>query len=457
MLINFICLLAGLLISWLFARVYFSGKINLVKSSHESLKDLCEQLKSDRDSLSKEKSDLLIKTTAAATRLQSMETAFKEHKESVANVGENFRTEFKNLAQEILESKSRNLSETSEKQIRNILDPLKNEIREFKDKVEKTYTDEAKERHSLGEHVKLLVDASSKVGQQADNLASALKANVKQQGNWGEMLLESILENSGLTRNREYLVQEFIRDSAGNIIKDDQGNALQPDVTIIYPDQRKVIVDSKVSMIAWDQYVNETDPALQQSALEAHIRSIKAHVDGLSRKNYPKYAKAMDQVIMFVAIEPAFLEAIKHNTGLWKYAYSKQVLIVGPTNLLMVLKIIADLWRIEQQSQHAIQIAEKAGEIYDKLVLFMESLESVGSGIRKAGDSYDAAMKQLSTGNGNAIRKLEEMKRMGAKAKKSFPDAMIRDADNGTDFISDGPGNQESKEISQPSDNDLSA
>jgi DNA recombination protein RmuC len=452
MLINFIYLIVGLIISWLFARVYFSGKLNLVKNNQDSLRDLCEQFKSERDGLSKERGELQVKAAAMETRLRFLQSNYDEQKESISKVGETFRAEFQNLAHDILESKSRTFSETSEKQIKNILDPLKSEIKEFKEKVDKTYADEAKERHSLGKHIEMLVETSGKVGLQADNLASALKANVKQQGNWGEMLLESILEHSGLTRNREYFVQEFIKDNAGNIIKDELGNGLQPDVTIIYPDKRKVIVDSKVSMIAWDQFLNETDPELQKSSLEAHVRSIKSHVDGLSKKNYPKYANAMDYVIMFVAIEPAFLEAIKQNTGLWKYAYNKQVLIVGPTNLLMVLKIIADLWRIEQQSQNAIQIAEKAGEIYDKLVLFMESLEGVGSGIKKAGDSYDAAMKQLATGNGNAIRKLEEIKKMGAKARKSFSDSMIRDASNGTEIIPDATDNQESREISLPSE-----
>ena len=427
----------GAVLAFILTRLNFTKANAILHARFEPLAAELDQLKRERDVLVKDKTDLLVKNGTIETRLQLLQTSYNEQKESMSRVGEAFKTEFQNLAQEILENKSRNLSETSEKQMKGILDPLKQELKEFKEKVEKTYTDEAKERHSLGEHIKLLVETSGKVGQQADNLASALKANVKQQGNWGEMLLESILEHSGLTKNREYFIQEFIRDSAGNTIRDENGNGLQPDVTIIYPDKRKVIIDSKVSMIAWEQFVNETDLELQKSALDAHIRSIKAHVDGLSRKNYPKYANALDHVIMFVAIEPAFLEAVKQNTGLWKYAYNKQVLIVGPTNLLMVLKIVADLWRIEQQSQNAMKIAEKAGEIYDKMVLFTESLEDVGSGIKKASDSYDTALRQLSTGNGNAIRKLEEMKRLGAKAKKSLSDAMVKEASNGSEIALD--------------------
>lgn len=267
------------------------------------------------------------------------------------------------------------------------------------------------------------------VSQQAENLTNALKGNVKQQGNWGEMILSSILENSGLTENREYFLQEFIRDKSGEIIKDENGNALQPDVTIHYPDERKVIIDSKVSLIAWEKYMTETDPTLQKQALDAHIKSLKSHIDGLSKKNYPKYAKALDHVILFVPIEPAFLEAVKQDTGLWKYAYDKKVLIVGPTNLLLVLKIVADIWQIEKQSKNAIEIAEKAGELYDKLFGFVESMEDVGAGLKKASQNYEKAMGQLSTGRGSAIKKAEELKALGADTKKQFPDRLIDNTD----------------------------
>jgi DNA recombination protein RmuC len=291
------------------------------------------------------------------------------------------------------------------------------------------YQDEARERHSLENQVKMLVQTSTQVSQQAENLTNALKGNVKQQGNWGEMILSSILENSGLTENREYFLQEFIRDKSGEIIKDENGNGLQPDVTIHYPDERKVIVDSKVSLVAWEKYMSETDVTAQKQSLDNHIRSLKLHIDGLSKKNYPKYAKALDHVILFVPIEPAFLEAVKQDTGLWKYAYDKKVLIVGPTNLLLVLKIVADIWQIEKQSKNAIEIAEKAGELYDKLFGFVESMEDVGQGLKKANQNYEKAMGQLTTGKGNAIKKAEELKALGADTKKQFPDRLIDNTD----------------------------
>ena len=372
-----------------------------------------------------ERNELAIKLAKAEERVENARTAYSDLKTSIANMGETYKAEFKNVANEILEQKSKNLEETSNKNIKTLLDPLNTELKDFKAKVDKVYNDEARERHSLESQVKMLVQTSTQVSQQAENLTNALKGNVKQQGNWGEMILSSILENSGLTENREYFLQEFIKDKSGEIIKDENGNALQPDVTIHYPDERKVIVDSKVSLVAWERYMSETDPNARKLALEAHIKSLKAHIDGLSKKNYPKYAKALDHVILFVPIEPAFLEAVKEDTGLWKYAYDKKVLIVGPTNLLLVLKIVADIWQIEKQSKNAIEIAEKAGELYDKLLGFVESMEDVGAGLKKANQNYEKAMGQLSTGKGNAIKKAEELKALGADTKKQFPERLI--------------------------------
>jgi DNA recombination protein RmuC len=266
---------------------------------------------------------------------------------------------------------------------------------------------------------------SEQVSQEANNLSTALKGNSKMQGNWGEMILESILEHSGLTRGREYVTQEFIRDQSGNVIKDDQGHGLQPDVTISYPDQRKVIIDSKVSLVAWEQYVSEPDIVKQELAMKSHIGSLRSHIDGLSKKNYPKYAVALDYVLLFIPIEPAFLEAVKKEPLLWKYAYDKKIMLVSPTNLLAVLKIIADLWKVEQQNRNAIEIAEKAGALYDKFHGFLSNMESVGKKLVDAQTSYDDAFKQLSTGKGNIIGKIEELKKMGADANKQLPERLL--------------------------------
>jgi DNA recombination protein RmuC len=391
------------------------------KDQSQKVNELVEEIKVLKD----KNTELVIKSAKAEEKVENMKTAYADLKSSITSMGDSYKIEFKNVANELLDQKSKTLEETSNKNIKTLLEPLNKDLIDFRKKVEKVYDDEARERHSLEGQVKKLVETSTQVSQQAENLTNALKGNVKQQGNWGEMILSSILENSGLTENREYFLQEFIKDKSGEIIKDENGNALQPDVTIHYPDERKVIVDSKVSLVAWEKYVTETDVSTQKQALDSHIKSLKAHIDGLSKKNYPKYAKALDHVILFVPIEPAFLEAVKQDTGLWKYAYDKKVLIVGPTNLLLVLKIVADIWQIEKQSKNAIEIAEKAGELYDKLFGFIETLEDVGAGIKKANLNYEKAMGQLSTGKGNAIKKAEELKALGADAKKQIPDRLI--------------------------------
>ena len=408
--------IAGGIISYIFAKAKFDSP---------EFQEKAEALEKYKKIIEGERNELAIKLAKAEERVENARTAYNDLKTSISSMGETYKMEFKNVANEILDQKSKSLEETSNKNIKTLLDPLNKDLKDFKEKVDKVYSDEARERHSLEGQVKRLVDSSAQVSQQAENLTNALKGNVKQQGNWGEMILSSILENSGLTENREYFLQEFIKDKSGEIIKDENGNGLQPDVTIHYPDERKVIVDSKVSLVAWERYMSETDPNAQKLALEAHIKSLKAHIDGLSKKNYPKYAKALDHVILFVPIEPAFLEAVKEDTGLWKYAYDKKVLIVGPTNLLLVLKIVADIWQIEKQSKNAIEIAEKAGELYDKLLGFVESMEDVGAGLKKANQNYEKAMGQLSTGNGNAIKKAEELKALGADTKKQFPERLI--------------------------------
>lgn len=363
----------------------------------------------------------------AATKenLKNSEEKLALQKEELHKIGDNFKFEFRSLAQTILEEKTQKFTEVNEQKMKAILDPLKNDLGIFKQKVEETYDKESKERFSLGKEIERLVVMTQQVSADANNLTTALKGNNKMQGNWGEMILESLLENSGLAKGREYCLQEFIRDNAGNIIKDEHGNGLQPDVIISYPDQRKIIIDSKVSLVAWDECIAQEKKEDQLRFLQQHIKSIRVHIDGLSKKNYPKYALALDYVLLFIPIEPAFLEAVKTDTQLWKYAYDRKILLVSPTNLFAVLKIIADLWKVEQQNKNAIDIADKAGLLYDKFVLFLDNFETVGKKINEANNTYETALKQLSTGRGNVIGKIEELKKMGANAGKQLPDRVL--------------------------------
>jgi DNA recombination protein RmuC len=374
-----------------------------------------------------EKEQLLARVSRAETQYETAQQAIVVAKQGTEKLNEQIKLEFAEIAQNIMTNQSNSLSVRSEEKIGELLRPLKTEIGEFKKKVEETYDKESKERFSLGKEIDRLVQMSQQVSLEANNLTTALKGNNKTQGNWGEMLLESILEHSGLVKGREFVTQEFIKDAAGNVIKDDLGKGLQPDVMVYYPDQRTIIIDSKVSLVHWEQYVNEPEETDRKRGLDQHLLSIRAHIDGLSKKNYPKYAKALDYVLLFVPIEPAFLEAVKKDAQLWKYAYDKKIMLVSPTNLLAVLKIIADLWKVEQQNKNAIEIAEKAGAMYDKFVGFLGNMEDIGKKLGAAQEAYDLAFNQLSTGRGNIVNRMEELKKMGAAAQKQIPDKVLFD------------------------------
>jgi DNA recombination protein RmuC len=443
-------------ISWLLARAQSAAATATLKSNlHEQL-NLVTNHEAKVKSLQAEKEALIRQHVQAETQLnflteqynvskryqkenellqaqlamfkakyQATEEKLETQKQEIESIGNRFRFEFRNLAQTILDEKTEKFTLLNEEKMNAILTPLKTQLGEFRQKVEDTYDRESKERFSLGREIEKLVQMSQQVSLEANNLTTALKGNNKIQGNWGEMILESLLEHSGLTKNREYLVQEFIRDNAGNVVKDENGRALQPDITICYPDQRKLILDSKVSLLAWEEFVTCTEAHSAKSCLEEHLRSVRAHIDALARKNYPKYAQALDYVLLFVPVEPAFLEAVKSDSQLWKYAYEKKILLVSPTNLIAVLRIVADLWKVEQQNRHAKLIADKAGLLYDKIAGFIENLETVGKKLTEAQFAYDAAFRQIASGKGNIINKVEELRKMGANAQKQIPDRLL--------------------------------
>ncbi len=346
-------------------------------------------------------------------------------KEEIENIGKKFSAEFKVLANSILEEKSKKFTEQNQQNIRLLLDPLGENIKEFKKKVEDTYDKESKQRFSLEEKIKDLVQLNHKISEEAHNLTMALKGSAKTQGDWGEMILESILENSGLVKDREFFTQEFLRDESGNMIKDIEGKKLQPDVLIKYPDGRNVIVDSKVSLVAYERYVNTENDTDREKELNLHIQSLKNHIDGLSAKDYDSYTQTLDFVMLFVPIEPAYLLAIKEDDNLWNYAYKKKILLISPTNLITALKLVKDLWKREDQNRNAFEIAERGGRLYDKFVSFIESLEDVGKNINKANDSYESALKQLKDGKGNIIGQVEKLKELGVKAQKTIPSNLL--------------------------------
>ncbi|MDL2222614.1 DNA recombination protein RmuC [Bacteroidales bacterium OttesenSCG-928-M11] len=344
----------------------------------------------------------------------------KKQKEKQSSMQKQMNIEFENIALKILDEKGEKIARINHESIQQILNPLKENINEFKNKVEQTYDKESKERFSLANEVKRLVELNQKISEEANQLTSALKGNSKMQGDWGEMILESILDKSGLVKDREYFIQEMIRDAQGTPIRNQSGQKMQPDVIIKCPDERNIIIDSKVSLSAYVRFMNTDDSLEQKAAMKDHLLSIRKHIDELSLKSYHEYGTTMGYVLMFIPNEPAYLLAMQDDLDLWHYAYNKQVVLISPTNLIATIKLIVDLWRKEYQTRNALEIAGRGAKLYDKLVSFVENLENVGVSLDKAKSAYDDAFKQLSTGNGNLISQAEKLRDMGIAPKKNL-------------------------------------
>ena len=359
----------------------------------------------------------------------SLQEKLMTQKDDMEAMGKKFNTQFENIAAKILKDNTKSFSELNESKIKELLNPLGKNIKEFKDKVEEVYVKEAKERFSLGAKVADLVKLNQQISQDAINLTNALKGEAKTQGNWGEMILESILEKSGLRKDEEYFMEHQLLDDNGKPLRSDsEGKKMRPDAVIKYPDNRNVIIDSKVSLNAFTRYIGTNDVEEQKNELEAHISAIKTHIMSLSTKGYDDYDKALDFVMMFIPSEPAYIAAMQGDPNLWNYAYDKRILLMNPTNLITSLKLIVDLWKREYQNQNAIAIADRGAKLYDKFVGFVENLEKVGKHIGSAQASYDEAHKQLSTGNDNLVLQATKLKKLGVKNKKELSKALESDA-----------------------------
>jgi len=408
----------------------------IVQANYDALQNTLtekeEELSNSKNELqdSKEKINTLHKTAATAdANNTALQEKLKTQKEEIETLGKKFNTEFKNIASEILKDNTKVFSEVNENKIKALLNPLGENIKEFKQKVQDVYNQEAKERFSLGEKVKELAEKSEKISQDAINLTNALKGEAKTQGNWGEMILESILEKSGLRKDQEYFMEHQLTGEDGKPLRSDsEGKKMRPDAVIKYPDNRNVIIDSKVSLNAYTRFMETTDVAVQQQELEAHIVAIKNHIVSLSSKGYDDYNKALDFVMMFIPSEPAYIAAMQGDPNLWNFAYDKRILLMNPTNLITSLKLIVDLWKREYQNQNAIAIAERGAKLYDKFVGFVENLEKVGKHIDSAQSSYTEAYKQLNTGNDNLVLQATKLKDLGVKNKKELAKHLTNNA-----------------------------
>lgn len=352
----------------------------------------------------------------ATTNHKNLKEKLEEQKTDISNLQDRFRIEFKNLANEILEEKSKKFTEQNRSNLDQLLKPLGEKIRDFEKKIGDAYDKEAQQRFSLKEEVKRLAELNKKIAEDAENLTRALKGDSKSQGNWGEMILESILERSGLVKDREYIVQPSFQG--------DDGRRMQPDVVVTYPGNRSVIIDAKVSLTAYERLVDAPGPELREKYLKEHLNSIRNHITELSNKNYLDIyqVQSLDFIMMFLPVEPAYLVAIKEDPEIWNYAYDRRILLISPTNLLAALKMIASLWRQEHQNKNALEIARQSGDLLDKFYALLSDLNDLGNRLKLTQKSYDDAINKLSEGKGNLIRRAQRIEELGAKTKKKLPD-----------------------------------
>jgi DNA recombination protein RmuC len=332
---------------------------------------------------------------------------------------------FKNLANEILEEKTQKFTEQNRTKLEEILKPLGDKILSFEKKVEEAYHKESNERFSLVKEIKTLAELNQQISQEANNLTQALKGQAKTRGNWGEIILESILEKSGLVKDREYFVQQSFTNA--------EGRRLQPDVIVSYPGERSVIIDSKVSLNAYERYSSAEIKEEQDLALREHLQAIRNHVNDLASKNYQDLyeIKSLDFVMMFLPIEPAYMIAVQNDPNLWNFAYERRILLISPTNLIASLKMIANLWRVEYQNKNALEISRQSGELFNKFKGFVDDLEDIGKKINATQVTYEAAMNKLATGKGNLIRRAETIREMGVKTEKKLPQTLLDKALDG--------------------------
>ncbi|WP_298306588.1 DNA recombination protein RmuC [Flavobacterium sp.] len=385
----------------------------------------------EKETIRSEKEALAIQLSKKETDFENLWERNKEQKQEVEQLQEKFTKEFENLANKILEEKTTKFTEQNKENLKNILSPLQDKIQLFEKKVEDTHKESIDYHAALRQQILGLREMNEQMSKETLNLTKALKGDSKMQGNWGELVLERVLEKSGLEKDREYFVQQsFVTE---------EGNRVFPDVIINLPDGKKMIVDSKVTLTAYERYINEEDDDLKTQFLKEHVISINRHVEQLGNKNYHDLyqMESPDFVLLFIPIESAFALALNEDTSLYNKAFEKNIVIVTPSTLLATLRTIDSMWTNQKQQENALEIARQAGALYDKFEGFVTDLVKIGKKMDEAKVEYQGAMNKLVDGKGNLITSVEKLKKMGAKAKKSLPENIINRASSSDNSLTE--------------------
>ncbi len=407
-------------------KAFLEEKLNSLKEQSQlektALEKQLQQTVQEKESIRNEKEALNIQLTKKEVDFENLWQRNKEQKEEVEKLQEKFTKEFENLANKILDEKSNKFTEQNKENMKNILSPLQDKIQLFEKKVEDTHKESIDYHAALRQQILGLREMNLQMSKETLNLTKALKGDSKMQGNWGELILERVLEKSGLEKDREYFVQQSHVNQ--------EGQRVFPDVVINLPDGKKMVVDSKVSLTAYEKHINEEDESLKNGYLKEHVNSIKRHVEQLGDKNYQDLyqIESPDFVLLFIPMEPAFALALNEDTTLYNKAFEKNIVIVTPSTLLATLRTIDSMWTNQKQQENAFEIARQAGALYDKFEGFVADLIKVGKKIDESKMEYQGAMNKLVDGKGNLITSVEKLKKMGAKAKKALPDNILNRA-----------------------------
>lgn len=404
------------------AEISAQNKAQIQKIAEQQ--ELNERQNSEIKDLQKDKNQLIGLKSQLAAQNESLQQLLDSQKEEIVKIQEEAKLQFENLANKILEEKTLKFTEQNQQNLKNILNPLQEKITDFEKKVENTHKESIDYHAALRQQILGLKEMNLQMSKETLNLTKALKGDSKIQGNWGELVLERVLEKSGLEKGREYEIQKSFTT--------EEGNRVQPDVIINLPDGKKMIVDSKVSLTAYEKYINEEDDEQKSSFLKEHVNSLKRHVEQLGSKNYQHLyqMESPDFVLLFIPIEPAFAIALNEDTQLYNKAFERNIVIVTPSTLLATLRTIDSMWTNQKQQENAYEIARQAGALYDKFDGFVTDLVKIGKKMDEAKTEYEGAMNKLVDGKGNLITSVQKLKIMGAKAKKSLPDAILNRANS---------------------------